>query len=43
MTRLLRLTLILSVIFALDLFALDLFAAQDQFFDSNGVRIRYVD
>jgi pimeloyl-ACP methyl ester carboxylesterase len=43
MTRLLRLTLILSVIFALDLFALDLVAAQDQFFDSNGVRIRYVD
>ena len=38
MTRLLRLTLILSVIFALDLVA-----AQDQFFDSNGVRIRYVD
>jgi pimeloyl-ACP methyl ester carboxylesterase len=43
MTRLLRLTLILSVTFALDLFALDLVAAQDQFFDSNGVRIRYVD
>ena len=43
MTRLLRLTLMLSVIFALDLFALDLVAAQDQFFDSDGVRIRYVD
>ena len=43
MTRLLRLTLVLSVIFALDFFALDLVAAQDQFFDSDGVRIRYVD
>ncbi len=43
MTRLLRLTLVLSVIFALDFVALDLVAAQDQFFDSDGVRIRYVD
>ena len=33
----------LSGIFSLPLFALDLVSAQDQFFDSNGVRIRYVD
>src|SRR5712664_997273 len=43
MARLLRLTVVLSVIFALDFFTLDLVAAQDQFFDSNGVRILYVD
>ena len=43
MARLLRLTVVLSVIFALDFVALDLVAAQDQFFDSDGVRIRYVD
>jgi pimeloyl-ACP methyl ester carboxylesterase len=43
MTRLLRLTFMLSGLFAFHLFALDLMAAQDQFFDSNGVRIRYVD
>ena len=43
MTRLLRLTLTLSGIFALHLVALDRVSAQDQFFDSNGVRIRYVD
>ena len=43
MTRLLRLMLILLGLFALHLFALDRVAAQDQFFDSNGVRIRYVD
>jgi pimeloyl-ACP methyl ester carboxylesterase len=43
MTRFLRLTLILLGLFALHLFALDLVSAQDQFFDSNGVRIRYVD
>lgn len=43
MTRLLRLTLILSLIFVLDLLTLDFVSAQDQFFDSNGVRIRYVD
>jgi len=43
MTRLLRLILMLSVIFALDLFVLGIVAAQDQFFDSDGVRIHYVD
>ena len=43
MTRLLRLTVILLCLFALHLFALDLVSAQDQFFDSNGVRIRYVE
>ena len=43
MTRLLKLTVMLSGIFALPLFALDLVSAQDQFFDSNGVRIRYVE
>ena len=42
MTKLLRLTLMLSGLFALHLFALDLVSAQDQFF-SNGVRIHYVD
>ena len=40
MTRLFRLTLMLLV---LGHVALDCVAAQDQFFDSNGVRIRYVD
>jgi pimeloyl-ACP methyl ester carboxylesterase len=34
---------ILLGFFALHFFALDLVAAQDQFFDSNGVRIRYVE
>ena len=43
MTRLLRLTLILLGLFALHHVALDRVSAQDQFFDSNGVRIRYVD
>jgi pimeloyl-ACP methyl ester carboxylesterase len=43
MTRCLRLMVILLGFFALHFFALDLVAAQDQFFDSNGVRIRYVD
>ena len=43
MTRSVRLTLVLLVIFAFDFFALDLVAAQDQFFDSDGVRIHYVD
>jgi pimeloyl-ACP methyl ester carboxylesterase len=43
MTRFLRLTLILLGLFALHLFALDLVSAQDQFFDSNGMRIRYVE
>ena len=42
LTRLLRLTWILLILFALHLFALDRVSAQDQFFDSNGVRIRYV-
>jgi pimeloyl-ACP methyl ester carboxylesterase len=35
--------LILLALFALHLFALDRVSAQDQFFDSNGVRIRYVE
>src|SRR5918999_4962799 len=43
MTRCLRLMVILLGFFALHFFALDLVSAQDQFFDSNGVRIRYVD
>ncbi len=43
MTRFVRLMLILLALFALHLFALDRVSAQDQFFDSNGVRIRYVD
>ena len=43
MTRLLKLTVMLLGLFALHLFALDLVSAQDQFFDSNGVRIHYVD
>jgi pimeloyl-ACP methyl ester carboxylesterase len=43
MTRFLRLTLILLGLVALHLFALDRVSAQDQFFDSNGVRIRYVE
>jgi pimeloyl-ACP methyl ester carboxylesterase len=43
MTRFVRLTLILLALFALHLFALDRVSAQDQFFDSNGVRIRYVE
>jgi pimeloyl-ACP methyl ester carboxylesterase len=43
MTRFVRLTLILLALFTLHLFALDRVSAQDQFFDSNGVRIRYVE
>jgi len=43
MTRFLRLTLILLGLVAFHLFALDRVSAQDQFFDSNGVRIRYVE
>jgi hypothetical protein len=43
MTRRLKLTVMLLGLFALHLFALDLVSAQDQFFDSDGVRIRYVD
>ena len=43
MTRHLRLMVILLGLFALQFFALDRVAAEDQFFDSNGVRIRYVD
>jgi len=43
MTRLLRLALTLSGTFALRLVALDRVSAQDQFCDSNGVRIRDVD
>ena len=43
MTRRLKLTVMLLGLFALPLFALDRVSAQDQFFDSNGVRIRYVD
>jgi len=43
MTRLFRLTLMLLVLVVLGHVALDCVAAQDQFFDSNGVRIRYVD
>jgi pimeloyl-ACP methyl ester carboxylesterase len=43
MTRFLRLTLILFALFALHFLALDRVSAQDQFFDSNGVRIRYVE
>jgi pimeloyl-ACP methyl ester carboxylesterase len=43
MTRGLRLTVILLGLFALHLFAHDRVSAQDQFFDSNGVRIRYVE
>ena len=43
MTRFVRLTLILLALFALHLFALDRVSAQDQFFDSDGVRIRYVE
>ena len=35
--------MILLGLFALHFFALDRVSAQDQFFDSNGVRIRYVD
>jgi len=35
--------MILLSLFALQFFALDRVAAEDQFFDSNGVRIRYVD
>jgi pimeloyl-ACP methyl ester carboxylesterase len=43
MTRFLRLMVILSGLCALHLVALDRVSAQDQSFDSNGVRIRYVD
>jgi pimeloyl-ACP methyl ester carboxylesterase len=43
MSRLLRLTLMLSGLVALHPIALDRVSAQDQFFDLNGVRIRYVD
>jgi len=43
MTRLFRLTLMLLVLVVLGHVALDCVAAQNQFFDSNGVRIRYVD
>jgi pimeloyl-ACP methyl ester carboxylesterase len=43
MTRRLKLTVMLLGLFALPLFALDRVSAQDQFFDSNGVRIRYVE
>jgi pimeloyl-ACP methyl ester carboxylesterase len=43
MTRLWKWTLLLSSLFVLHLVAFDLVSAQDQFFDSNGVRIRYVD
>jgi pimeloyl-ACP methyl ester carboxylesterase len=43
MTRRLRLMAILLGLFALHGFAPERVAAEDQFFDSNGVRIRYVD
>jgi pimeloyl-ACP methyl ester carboxylesterase len=43
MTRRVRLMAILLGLFALHGFAADRGAAEDQFFDSNGVRIRYVD
>jgi pimeloyl-ACP methyl ester carboxylesterase len=43
MTRRLRLMVILLGLVALHLVALDRVSAQDQFFDSNGVRIRYVE
>jgi pimeloyl-ACP methyl ester carboxylesterase len=43
MTRRLRLMVILLGLFALHGFALDRVLAQDQFFDSDGVRIRYVE
>jgi pimeloyl-ACP methyl ester carboxylesterase len=43
MTRLFRLTLMLLVLVALGHVTLDCVSAQDQFFDSNGVRIHYVD
>jgi hypothetical protein len=43
MTRYLRLMVILLGLFALHFFALDRVSAQDQFFDSNGVHIRYID
>src|SRR5262245_42516828 len=43
MTKHLRLTVVLFGLFVLSLCALDRASAQDQFFDSNGVRIRYVE
>jgi ABC-type nitrate/sulfonate/bicarbonate transport system substrate-binding protein len=43
MARHLRLMVILLSLFALYCFAPDRVAADDQFFDSNGVRIRYVE
>jgi pimeloyl-ACP methyl ester carboxylesterase len=43
MNRRFRLTVILLGLFALHCAALGRVAAEDQFFDSNGVRIRYVD
>jgi pimeloyl-ACP methyl ester carboxylesterase len=43
MTRGLRPMVILLGLVVLHLFALDLMSAEDQFFDSNGVRIRYVE
>jgi hypothetical protein len=43
MTRRLSLIAILLSLFAFQPFALDRVSAQDQFFDSNGVRIRYVE
>jgi pimeloyl-ACP methyl ester carboxylesterase len=43
MTRYFRLTVILLGLFALHCVTLASVSADDQFFDSNGVRIRYVD
>src|SRR3712207_504342 len=43
MTRRVRLIAILLSLFAFQLVALDRVSAQDQFFDSNGMRIRYVE
>jgi pimeloyl-ACP methyl ester carboxylesterase len=43
MTRRVSLIAILLSLFTFQLFALDRVSAQDQFFDSNGVRIRYVE
>jgi pimeloyl-ACP methyl ester carboxylesterase len=43
MTRRVSLIAILLSLFTFQLFALDRVSAQDQFFDSNGVRIRYIE
>src|SRR5262245_33844576 len=43
MTRYFRLTVILLGLFALHCITLARVSADDQFFDANGVRIRYVD